>query len=145
MVLLHQGHSMVSLTSQMQQINHFNDDIIIFWSTKAASEDNVSDTRRMPLQPIDGATQNRMHSASETPKKFKPDPEPTPATVMAEPVVSTISPSLFKTPAISRSLSDVGQVSTLGLGSSQLSIPTPEPTSGYKLFADTHRENCWAS
>ncbi|KAF7946085.1 uncharacterized protein EAE97_005123 [Botrytis byssoidea] len=148
MVLLHQGHSMVSLTSQMQQINHFNDDIIIFSSTKAAPEDNVSDTRRTPLQSIDGATQNRMHSASETPTKFKPDPEPTPATVKAEPAVSTISPSPFKTPGISRSLPDVGKVPNprpLGSGSTQLSIPTSEPASGYKLFADAHRENYWAS
>ncbi|TGO46555.1 hypothetical protein BCON_0318g00050 [Botryotinia convoluta] len=148
MVLLHQGHHMVSLTSQMQQINHFNDDIIIFWSTKAASEDDVFDTRRTPSQSIDNATQNRMHSASETLTKLKPNPEPTPGTVKAEPVVSTISPSPFKTPAISRSLPDVGQVPTsrpLGSGSTQLSIPTSEPASGDKLFADAHRENYWAS
>ncbi|KAF7899405.1 hypothetical protein EAE99_012326 [Botrytis elliptica] len=148
MVLLHQGHQMVSLTSQMQQINHFNDDIIIFWSTKAASGDNVSDTRRTPLQSIDDATQNRMHSASETPTKFKPDPEPTLATVKAEPVVSSISPSPFNTPVISRSMPEVGQFPTprpLGSGSTQLSIPTPELISGYKLFADAHRQNYWES
>ncbi|KAF7903268.1 uncharacterized protein EAF01_006317 [Botrytis porri] len=148
MVLLHQGHHMVPLTSQMQQINHFNDRFIIFWSTKAASGDNVSDTRRTPLQSIDDATQNRMQSASETPKKLRPDPEPTLVTVKAEPVVSTIFPSPFNTPAISRSVSEVGQFPTprpLGSGSTQLSAPASEPTSGYKAFADAHRKNYWES
>ncbi|TGO22096.1 hypothetical protein BPAE_0182g00030 [Botrytis paeoniae] len=147
-VLLHQGHHMVSLTSQMQQLNHFNDDIIIFWSTKTASGDNVIETTRTPLQSINGATQNRMHSVSETPTKFKPDPESTPATVKAEPVVSNTSPSSFNTPAISRSVPEVGQFPTprpLGSGSTQLNAPASEFTSGYKVFADAHRKNYWES
>ncbi|EMR86879.1 hypothetical protein ACHAPC_002340 [Botrytis cinerea] len=147
-VLLHQGPHMVSLTSQMQQINHFNDDIIIFSSIKAASGDNVSDIMRAPLQSIGNATQNRMHPASKTPTKLKPDPEPTPATVKSEPVDSAISPSPFETPAISGPLPGVGRLPATRLlesGSTQLSVPASEPISGYELFADTHRENHWAS
>lgn len=139
MTSLCQGNQVVSLTSQMQQMNHFKDDIIIFWSKKSDDGDNVSDNNRKPLGPVDAATQNRLPSASQTP--VKPNPvKSEPARIHAESVLSAVSPSPFKTPAISRSLSAVFTTPRpLGSGSAQPSTSALKPTPGYNLYADAHR------
>ncbi|KAF7869938.1 hypothetical protein EAF04_004722 [Stromatinia cepivora] len=146
MILLRQGDQVVPLTSQMQQINHFKDDIIIFWSTRSISGDNDPDLSRKPLQSIDDANQNRMPTASQTPVKAEAEPASEPVKIKAEPDLSTVSPSSFKTPAISRELPEVvqfGAPTSSGSGSrlGQLGTPASAPITGYDVFADAHREN----
>ncbi|KAB8298086.1 hypothetical protein EYC80_001848 [Monilinia laxa] len=144
MALLHQGNHVVSLTSQMHQINHFKDDIILFWSTSTMPEGSISTTSRPPLQSVDTAIQNRMHPSSQKPPKIEPDSESTPVRMNAEANLSTASSSPFNTPAISRSLPQAvqfGKSTSLDSGSLETSSPTSEPINGYNMFAESHREN----
>ncbi|KAJ8060176.1 hypothetical protein OCU04_010521 [Sclerotinia nivalis] len=145
MILLRQGDRVIPLTSQMQQINHFKDDIIIFWSTRSISGDDDADLSRKPLQLIDAVNQNRMPTASQTPVKAEAEPASEPVKMKAEPDLSTVSPSPFKTPAICRTLPEVVQFGTptsSGSGSrlGQLGTPASAPITGCDVFADSQRE-----
>ncbi|CAD6446372.1 e1e59874-7bcb-4b1c-a282-67f13334c37c [Sclerotinia trifoliorum] len=133
-VLLRQGDRVIPLTTQMQQINHFKDDIIIF-STSIISEADDANLSRMPLQSIDAASQNRMQTPSQAPVKAETEPASGSVGVKAEPDLSTVSPSPFETPAISRTSPEVVQFGTPALG--QLDTPASAPTSGYDVFAES--------
>lgn len=140
-ILLRQGDRVIPSTTQMQQINHFKDDIIIF-SSKSTSEDDNADLSRTPLQSIDAASQNRMQTPSRTPVKAETGSASRPVKMKAEPDLSTVSPSPFKTPAISRTLPEAGTPASSGSSSrlGQLDIPAPAPTTGYDVFAVSQRD-----
>lgn len=144
MAILRQGDHVVSLTNQMQQINHFKDDIIVFCSTKGISGDDSSTTGRPPLHSANPATQNRMPASSQTIANVKPEPKTEPARIKAETILSTVSPSPFETPTKPRSLPRAPQVQTstpLGSDLAEPSTPASRTTAGYAMYANAHRES----
>ncbi|ESZ90744.1 hypothetical protein SBOR_8878 [Sclerotinia borealis F-4128] len=146
MTQLRQGNHIVPLTSQMKQINHFKDDVIIFWSTKNTSGDENSNISKEPLQSVGASTQNRMSFTTQTPAKIKPDPELDSIRMKTEPNLLAVSSSPFETPTISSFQSQAAQRGTpipsgSGSGSAQSSALALKTITGYNMFADAHRCN----
>ncbi|QSZ34344.1 hypothetical protein DSL72_005935 [Monilinia vaccinii-corymbosi] len=146
LTVLRQGNYALSLESQMQQIDHFKDNFIVFWSTKSISGDEASPTSRLPLQSVDTSTQNRMQPSPQKPTKIEPVSESETVRLKIEADLSTVSPSPWETPAIPRPsprASEFGTPVSSGSASASAknSIPVSEPINGFNMFAETHCEN----